>query len=79
MAPSEYHPCSSSRMGAGQDSSADGGGRVDETEGPRVVDASVMPHDATANPNAPTIGIAEKGVEAIRGKDPSPPGRLTSR
>jgi choline dehydrogenase len=76
VASSEYHPCSSCRMGIGEDSVTDGEGRVHETEALRVVDASIMPHNVTANLNAPVIMIAEKLADAILGKSPLPPSHL---
>jgi len=64
----EYHPCSTCRMGTGDDSVTDGLGRVHQVEALRVVDASIMPHNVTANLNAPVIMIAEKLADAIAGK-----------
>jgi choline dehydrogenase len=72
----EYHPCSTCRMGVSEDSVTDGEGRVHETEGLRVVDASIMPHNVTANLNAPVIMIAEKLADVIRGQSPLPPSSL---
>ena len=64
-ATAEFHPCSTCRMGTGEDSVTDTNGQVHETEGLRVIDASIMPHNVTANLNAPVIMIAEKLADAI--------------
>ena len=70
---SEYHPCSTCRMGTGDNSVTDHQGRVHETEALRVVDASIMPHNVTANLNAPVLMMAEKLADAVRGHSPMEP------
>ena len=51
----------------------DGEGRVHGVEGLRVVDASLFPQIPTGNLNAPTLMLAEKIADRIRGRDPLPP------
>ena len=74
-AESAYHPSCTCAMGAADDPRAvtDGEGRVHGIEGLRVVDASIMPRIVNGNLNAPTIMIAEKIADAVRGRDPLPP------
>ncbi|MDR5867681.1 choline dehydrogenase [Halomonas koreensis] len=67
-----YHPCGSCRMGDGDDAVVDGAGRVHGVEALRVVDASLFPVIPTGNLNAPTIMLAEKMADKIRGRAPLP-------
>ncbi|WP_355662264.1 choline dehydrogenase [Halomonas salifodinae] len=67
-----YHPCGSCRMGEGDDAVVNGAGQVHGLEGLRVVDASLFPVIPTGNLNAPTIMLAEKIADKIRGRDPLP-------
>jgi choline dehydrogenase len=67
-----YHPCCSCRMGKYGMAVVDGQGRVHGLEGLRVIDASIMPQIITGNLNAPTIMIAEKLADVIRGRTPLP-------
>ena len=74
-AESAYHPSCTCAMGATDDPRAvtDGEGRVHGIDGLRVVDASIMPRIVNGNLNAPTIMIAEKIADAIRGRELLPP------
>ena len=50
----------------------DGEGRVHGLQGLRIVDASIMPLIVTGNLNAPTIMMADKIADRIRGRAPLP-------
>ncbi len=65
---SAYHPCGTCRMGCGPEAVVDPSCRVYGIENLRVVDASVFPHITNGNLNAPTIMLAEKIADAIKGQ-----------
>jgi choline dehydrogenase len=69
---SALHPSCTCRMGHDEMAVTDGNGRVHGVTGLRVVDASIMPDVVSGNLNAPTIMLAEKLADAIRGKTALP-------
>ncbi|MBC7697162.1 MAG: choline dehydrogenase [Bacteroidia bacterium] len=67
-----YHPCGSCAMGYDDMAVVDADARVHGLEGLRVIDASIMPEIITGNLNAPTIMLAEKLADVIRGRNALP-------
>ncbi len=68
-----FHPTSSCAMGGPEAAVCDPELRVRGVEGLRVVDASVMPAVPRGNTNAPTIAIAERAADLVRGGTPLAP------
>jgi choline dehydrogenase len=63
-----YHPVGTCAMGSGPGAVVDADLRVYGVESLRVVDASVMPAVPRGNTNAPTIAVAERAADLIRGR-----------
>ncbi len=72
-AESAYHPSCTCKMGIDDMAVVDGEARVHGIDALRVVDASIMPSIVSGNLNAPTIMLAEKLSDAIRGRAPLEP------
>ena len=67
---SAYHPSCTAKMGADDDAMAvlDSDCRVRKVEGLRVVDSSIFPTITNGNLNAPSMMVAERAADIIRGK-----------
>jgi choline dehydrogenase len=65
---SAYHPCGTCRMGTDERAVTMPDGRVRGVEALRVVDASLMPQATAGDLNAPTLVLAERMADLIRGR-----------
>ena len=70
---SAYHPSCSCKMGSDEMAVVDPETKVHGIEGLRVVDSSIFPTIPNGNLNAPTIMVAERAADIIRGKGTLPP------
>jgi choline dehydrogenase len=69
---STYHPCGSCRMGEDDMAVVDSELRVRGIAGLRVIDSSVFPTEPNGNLNAPTIMLAERASDLVRGRQMLP-------
>ncbi|WP_422418347.1 choline dehydrogenase [Pseudomonas sp. GZD-222] len=70
---STMHPCGSCRMGEDDMAVVDSALRVRGLQGLRVIDSSVFPSEPNGNLNAPTIMLAERAADLVRGREPLTP------
>ncbi|WP_067583835.1 choline dehydrogenase [Endozoicomonas ascidiicola] len=73
---SAYHPSCTCPMGTDEKAVVDPQARVRGIAGLRVVDSSIFPTIPNGNLNSPTIMVAEKAADVIRGKAPLAPSAV---
>ncbi|WP_194791561.1 choline dehydrogenase [Pseudomonas sp. UFMG81] len=73
---STMHPCGSCRMGEDDMAVVDSTLRVHGLQGLRVIDSSVFPTEPNGNLNAPTIMLAERAADLVRGREPLAPSDM---
>jgi choline dehydrogenase len=64
---SAYHPCGTCKIGVDEMAVVDSELRVRGIENLRVIDASVFPTIPNGNLNAPTMMLAERGADMLKG------------
>jgi choline dehydrogenase len=73
---SAYHPSCSCKMGSDEMAVVDSETNVHGIKGLRVVDSSIFPTIPNGNLNAPTIMVAERAADLIRGHETLPPSQV---
>ena len=74
---SAYHPSCACRMGEDEMAVVDSATRVRGLEALRVVDSSIFPAITNGNLNSPTIMLAERAADIIKGKGMLEPSAAT--